>query len=335
MKRLKGLALACLVFLLPGCLTTYHMVEFEVLEPSEITFPEEVRMLLVMERLPQARKLMDSVSLATIGQADFRGLDTLISYNIFRGLYKRLKQSPIESHQWPMWDSERQSDLLYDSELRLTKREVEDLCRENLTDAILCLESCKLKLRLRVYNGEAAYKPRYWGHLTSHWVVYLPDRPKPFYESTVRDSINYHIGSRHATVHDIIRNKSYVNGQHFGEKITPFWKPSRRDIFSGAHPALNRAADYTHEGNWEQAFLLWSDLSLSGKKSNQAKALYNMAVYYELEDRLDSAIHVLDRAVLLSQKEPIPSYRQEMHQRLEKRQSVILQLEGARLERLP
>lgn len=335
MKQLKGIALVWVVLTLPGCLTTYQTVEFEVLEPSEITFPKEIRVLLTLDRLPPAHMLMDSVTLATIGRRDFQGLDTLISYNIFRGLYSQLMQSPVESHQWPMWDRERKSELLSDADFRLTKKEVADLCRKNSSDAILCLESCKLKLRLKVYSEGSGYRPAYQGHLTSHWVVYLPSHPKPFFERTLKDTIEYRVGGQHATVYDLISHESQVNGQHFGKKITPFWEPSSRRIFAGPHPVLVRAAAKTNEGDWDTAFSQWTDLSLSGTKANRAKALYNMAAYYELEDRLDSAAYNLDRAVLLSKKALIQNYHQEMQRRLEKRQSVILQVEGASLDRLP
>lgn len=320
-------------------MTTYQVVSFEVLEPAEITFPGDVSQLLVMDRLPLAYNLSDSVSLSVLGWKDFRGLDTLMSHNIYMGLYKLLQQSPAGSHQFPMWDTERQSDILASSEVKLSKKEVIELCWKNRTDAILCLESCNLKLRLEdtTYVRGSLYRPHISGKLTSHWVIYLPDYPKPFLESYVTDSMDYWIGprTRYSNIYDFTRDISYQNGRRFGEKVTPFWKESSRKIFAGPHLRLMIASEETQDGNWDVAFAAWSKLALSGNNANRAKALYNMAVYYELEDRLDSAANLLDQAVLLNNDSLIRSYQQEIHMRLQKRPAIFLQVEGARLNRLP
>lgn len=325
--------------MLPACISTYEVVSFEVLEPAEITFPEGVSQLLVLDRLPLAHNLSDSVSLSVLGWKDFHGLDTLMSYNIYLGLYELLHESPADSHQLPMWDSERQSDILASSEVKLSIKEVAELCRKNLADAILSLESCNLKLRLEdtTYVRGSLYQPRCRGTLTSHWVVYLPDYPKPFRESSITNSMDFWIGprTRYSNIYDFTKDISNQNGRRFGEKITPFWKSSSRKIFAGPHHRLMIASEETSDGNWDEAFATWSKLASSGSSANRAKALYNMAVYYELEDRLDSAVNLLDRAVLLNNDSLIRSYQQEMHKRLQKRPSIFYQVEGARLNRLP
>lgn len=98
---------------------------------------------------------------------------------------------------------------------------------------------------------------------------------------------------------------------------------------------IARASAETQDGNWDSSFALWSRLAISGNKTNRAKSLYNMSVYYELEDRLDSAAHLLDQAVLLNDDPLIYSYYLDIHQRLDKKQSILKQVEGGSLNRLP
>jgi hypothetical protein len=244
----------------------------------------------------------------------------------------------VEPHQWPRWNRERQSDLLSAAGDRLTKKEVAELCYSNYADAIISLESCSLNISLKdtSYVLGSMLEPYFSCKIISHWAIYLPAYPKPFHERAITDSIEYWPrGRRRSTLTDQIRQLSYRNGHHYGKIITPHWEQSERQIFSGGHPVLYRSAELTGKGDWDQAFSVWSDLASSGSKTNRAKAMYNMAVYYELEDRLDSAAVLLDRAVLLYQDDLIQNYQKEMHQRLQNRMTIRQQVERARLERLP
>lgn len=320
------------------------MVSFEVLEPAEITFPDNVSQLLVMHRLPGAHMLMDSVSLSTFGRKHFYGMDTLIAFNIYRGLYSCLQQSPVYSHKWPKWTFEIQTDIQASRNLRLNKREVAELCRKNYADAIVCLESCKLHLRLEdtTYVRGEIYQPHFRGSLRSHWVVYLPDRPKPFQELDITDTIDHWIWRKRTNAFEIVRKTAQENGRRFGEKVTPHWENSGRPIYSGSHALLHKASTETDMGNWDKALENWSKLAESGSRYNRAKALYNMAVYYELEDNLDKAANLLDTAAILQEGSVflkkdtlITYYRGEMHRRIDYRKSILQQVEGARIYRLP
>lgn len=228
---------------------------------------------------------------------------------------------------------------LASNDVKLSKKEVAELCWKNRTDAILCLESYNLKLRLEdtTFVRGSLCRQHISGLLSSHWVIYLPDYPKPFHESSITDSMVYWIGprTRYSNIYEFTRDISHQNGRRFGEKVTPFWKESSRKIFAGPNFRLMIASGKTQEGSWEEAFPSWSKLASSGNRSNQAKALYNMAVYYELEDKLDSAANLLDRSVMLNDDSLILSYHQEMHIRLQKRHFIFQQVEGTRLNRLP
>lgn len=307
------------------------MVSFEVLEPAEISFPEDVSQFLVMHRLPAAHMLLDTVTLSTFGRKDFDGMDTLIAFNIYRGLYNRLRQSPVYSHRWPNWAFEIQSDILASGEVRLNKREVAGLCREYAADVIICLESCRLNFRLEDtawIRGEV-YEPHYRGSLSSHWVVYLPDHPRPFKELDIWDTIDHRLDRWSLNAFELVRRTALQNGRRFGEKVTPHWQQTSRAIYSGTHPDLYKASMETREGNWDSAFERWKKMSGSGSKHKRARAMYNMAVFYELEDRLDSAAALLEQAVALTDDSLVHTYCHEMHRRLEKQDSVYRQVEAA------
>ena len=65
------------------------------------------------------------------------------------------------------------------------------------------------------------------------------------------------------------------------------------------------------------------------KEKNRAKAFYNMAVYYELEDQLDSASYLIDQALSSDSLELIQSYKKELDLRLQSKSKIINQVKRA------
>ena len=87
-----------------------------------------------------------------------------------------------------------------------------------------------------------------------------------------------------------------------------------------------KAADYTDNGDWESAKQVWSDLSENEDHKTSAKALNNLAVYYELEDKLDSANYYLDRALQLDSLEATIEYKEEIEIRILNRDDIMKQI---------
>lgn len=312
------------------------LVEFEVLEPATIQFPEDVRQLLVLNLLPQTHNFLDSSAVARLTHEQLIIIDTIITKNVFLGLYDVLKHSPIEWFQFPTWHVERQSDLLARSEIKLTKKEVIDLCNQKYSDAIVGLESCKLDIKFvgKAWTDEVSYSNVYQSILSTGWVLYLPANPTPFYEYLLVDSL-YHIHvSDDPLVSEMIRNNSFENGSKFGRMLTPFWKRAVRNIYSGGNSGLRSATRQTNKGNWDEALSDWSKVADSGDSTDMAKALYNISVYYELEDSLDSASYFINRAVACDSLTPIKEYKEEIDQRIQNKQTILKQVERARLYRV-
>jgi hypothetical protein len=68
------------------------------------------------------------------------------------------------------------------------------------------------------------------------------------------------------------------------------------------------------------------DLTRSADSTVAAKAYHNLAVYYELEDQLDSSSLFIDRALELDTLELIQQFRQEMDTRLQNRKIIESQI---------
>lgn len=334
LKLLKKIFLLAAILILHGCSVSYQLVEFESLEPSKVNFPEDVRQLLIINRLPVSFTLLDSSDLSKLSRNQVLGLDTMVSKNVFLGLFELLKLSPLECFHWPIWDTERQSDLMVKHDVRLTKREVIDLCARNSADAIVSLESCSMEIDFKGYywHGYVLNSPIYQTILKTAWTVYLPQNPRPYHEYASIDSLKDVAFYGKLDFSKMIREVSFKSGYNYGKFITPVWKQTRRKLYVNGETKLRRGGRKTGEGDWEKAFEIWNDLSLSGKSNSRAKALYNMAVYYELGDQLDSASFCLDRALSLDTLSMIGEYHEEIDTRLQKQKILLEQVERARIK---
>ena len=330
----RSLLIICSMLLLTACSGSYSLVAFEVLEPATLIFPENVSQLLLLNRLPASHRMFDEEETGDLGTRQLLMLDTLISNNIFRGLYDVLRDSPIRNFHWPIWSSERQPELMVKNDIILAKREVAELCLKNCSDVILSLEAFHLDISSKQYSLLEGTIFGYNLQLISKstWFVYLPESPRPYDEFEVLDTMVYITGGdiktpRPFPSNDMIKRVSHSSGSKYGRHITPVWEKTERNIYTAYHPSLRKGSKHTSEGDWEQAYILWNRLSIKGNSRNRAKACFNMAVYFELEDNLDSASYLIDRAIANSDLKLIRSYREELDTRMKKNPTIIKQVE--------
>ena len=97
-------------------------------------------------------------------------------------------------------------------------------------------------------------------------------------------------------------------------------------LYRGKEDSLRKASRFTGQGDWNQAFNIWNILSETGDNTCAAKALNNMAIYYELEDNLDSASFMVDRALAYDTLEVVENYREELEIRILNQKEVIDQV---------
>ena len=138
------LAFSLLVF--HSCAGIYSVVEFEVLEPATVSFPDRVYQLIVLNRAPLSLDVFEEKDRQGMEQEHLVILDTLISNNTLRGLQATLQQSPIDRFHTPFWLSERRADTADLEALILTKPEVEAICARYGGDAIISLESYSMDI---------------------------------------------------------------------------------------------------------------------------------------------------------------------------------------------
>jgi hypothetical protein len=324
-----------MAILLHGCAGIYSVVEFEVLEPATLTFPGGDGNLLVMNRAP--------VTLDSFSEEDRQGLktreliilDTLITANLFRGLQDVFRQSPMERFHYPLWHAERRLDTASLEDLVLTRREVETLCSEWGCDVLISLESYSMDLEEHVehYIDEPNEIFIKYVEVSNRvqWHVHLPGSPRPFNEYTMIDTIFFSLIEdgryiQYMSAVEMIREAFHKSGMKYGRYLVPVWSHASRTLFKGKGDSLRLASKHTSAGEWDQAYRIWEALLDSRDSTTVARSLNNMAVYYELEDKLDSAGLLVNLALDYDSMEVIRLYKDELDTRIRNRQEVIVQV---------
>jgi len=262
-------------------------------------------------------------------------VDTTIINSTFRGLQKVLRQSPTPRFHFPVWLSQRRSDTTSLQDLILTKREVSTLCEKYNTDAIISLELYTIHLDEEIeYYSDAVDQVSSQYHPVSNklqWNIYLPGHPKPFDTYTMSDTIYFSkivdgVLQPLPSALDMFAELCYGSGMKYGEYLVPVWTQSSRVLYKGKGDSLKQASKLTEQGDWDHAFKIWEGLTLSDDSTMVSKAFHNMALYYELEDNLDSASLLINMALGHDTLDMIRLYKEELDTRILNRNELLNQV---------
>lgn len=321
--------------LLHGCASIYSVVEFEVLEPATVSLPEHVQQLIVLNRAPLTLDVFKEEDRDGVSREQLFMLDTLIVNNMSRGLLDVLRQSPIERFHHPYWVTDRRIDTALLDDLILTRREVDNICSEMFADAILSLESYSMD-----YDVKEIPYPGYQNEVMTRyfeisnivrWNIYLPGSPRPFDSYTIADTLFFTevldgvLMESHSTA-AMIRETFYHSGARYGRYLVPVWVRTSRSLYRGREDSLKMAAKQTDLGDWEKAFEMWEDMTASTDSTLVSKAYHNMAVYYELEDNLDSANLFISKAMKYDSLDGVKAYGEELEMRMLNRRELYRQV---------
>lgn len=307
-----------------SCAGIYSVVEFEVLEPATVSLPEEVDRIIVLNRAPLTLQSFDKEDVDGLEHEHLVVLDTLIVRSIQRGLLNVFRESPVNRFQNPIWVDARRQDTARLKDLQLTRREVDDICHKNGGDAILSMEYYTMGYEEHGQSLSDSYfmATKYY-EVSSEisWVIYLPGSPRPFDAYKMVDTLYFtevldgeYI--RHFSATELLTETFYKSGRKYGRYLVPVWNQTTRNIYKGKGEALRKASKMTSKGDWDSAYEMWDELSQKEDRTSAAKALYNMAIFHELEDQLQEASRLANEAFRKDTIELIRSYKEEIDTRL-------------------
>ncbi|MEZ5071975.1 MAG: DUF6340 family protein [Bacteroidales bacterium] len=334
MKRVLGCAV--ILALLGSCAPGYVLVGFQVLEPGNVTLDPGAGPAVIINRAPITFDVMAEENRTGLTEEHLVIIDTVISNSLIRGVQDVLRKSPASQFHYPIFDSERRFDTLGLNDLVLTKREVEEICTQHAGNVLISLE--KYTLEVETYEDMYPDEP---GTLRTHyfqlsgevtWRVYLPGHPRPYDAYVMSDTMYFsnvvdgRLISERLSPIDMIRLFYKSCGEKYARRLVPVWSETLRPVFSDGDKSLRQAARYTNRGDWEQARFLWEGLCLDDDPKTSSRAYHNLAVYYELEDSLDTALIFARKAMALDTMEAFRTYGEELETRVLNRKEILEQL---------
>ncbi len=319
--------------LLSGCFASKSFVQFEILEPAPVTYPEHVSRVGFLNRAPVINNRYSSINPRLTDPFSIRVVDTIVSNNIQKGFFEGIGLTEVSIMQeLPVLEARRLDTTGQSEVLDFSTRE--RLMANRSLDALISLEYYHLRLsRSHSYYdftiGE--YMQEFRLQMEVLWRIYVKDSISPFDELLSVDTLYYYNHSdmpreEYLSVTKVIREGSVEMGFRYGLRQIPIWTGVSRVVFRGGEQGLMVAARYTDGGEWEQAVEIWSELTQHESERIAARAFHNLAIYHELQDDLQIAGRYAERALQLWENRYIKEYNQQLENRLEQQERLLKQL---------
>ena len=339
MKKIpyRILLLLLLAITLTSCGLSTGLVSFEILEPASGTISLENKKAVFINRAPfhyssilaPTDEFQDPTSLLII--------DTIIINHLKSGIYNIVDQNVAGLSEKPDWIEMRRNDTV-GVDVPLTNYETSEIFNDCQADIIFSLE--KYSISMQIYQGFNPEEYNYVAEITVIpifiWNIYLPGHPRPYNTYTAVDTLywtNYAESANEALngegmPHPIemIKQVSNISGENYGSYIMPHWVKADRKLYQGYEQKLRLSAEYSSNGDWENATKTWEDLLSSNNTIVKAKAAYNLAVWYEMNDDLDKALEYAKIAGKDIYSETIDDYISLLRQRIKNKTVLQEQL---------
>jgi len=283
------------VLLLVLCLfsscTTLQTISFERLQAADISFPEQVRTVGVINYVPQDN--MGADSLLGLWNGDGTVAVEALAQEIAATNY---------FEQVLVCDSAFRGDTNVGEEA-IPSYQTDSLIRLLGVDMLFAIERVQVELK----NGSIFFPEMMANLLVVDGIVtpvvraYIAGRDIPLFSFSKSDTIYWELSSE-LTYEQMIKEASEYAAQLPVKYLLPHWKEVSRYYFDGGNAEMRDAGVYVREQDWEAASVLWQKLHDTRKGKTKMRAAYNLALYYELLEDFERAKEYLDIASSLTQE---------------------------------
>lgn len=302
-----------LLFISFSCVSTRNIL-IEIPQKSKNELPETIQSLLLVARMvDESYEDHHTDSLQRIFYKKNFSYDTIINdLQTVDTTLRALGELLFESGRFDFVIPENRF-LPFEKNSFLTREmpwnDVKTLCEIYNTDAILSLDHFKTRVSTE-YDKDYFFDPYSDGfrnafvakmkvYYEALFRIYDPQQQKILVREFFRDTLYWE--DAHVVTGELFKNFTPVKkaltesgialALDFSDKISPVWREEQRSIFVKGNPALANAAQFAGTNQWEPAMAIWMEIVEKEKsKTVKSKAEFNLAVAYELQGDLDSAI---------------------------------------------
>jgi tetratricopeptide (TPR) repeat protein len=271
MKKVFSIGYILGMVLLFSACTTLQYFSFERLQAADVSFPEQVRSVGVVNGVPSSSGGDGKVASEAFAQE-------IAAANYFNQV------------------------VICDSALQAFDQvQTDSLIQALEVDMLFAIERVEVELQKGTYylSDVMTNVPVVDGIVTPLVCAYIAGRDTPLFSISKTDTICWEL--RPDLTEEIMRKEA----SEYAAKLPmpyllPSWKEVERYYFDGGNVEMRDAGIYVREGNWEEAGALWQNLYDTKKGKAKMRAAYNLALYYEMQDDFEKALAYMETASSLA-----------------------------------
>lgn len=313
-----------LVLCLFSACTTLQTISFERLQAADVSYPDQVRTVGVINYAPQDKQERDSI----LGLWNGDGMVTVES------LAREIAATDY-FNQVVVCDSVLRPVGMGNEEI-LPMSQADSLIQALGVDMLFAVEQVRIELKEgSLFHTELMVDvPAVDGVITPLVRAYVSGRNAPLFSISKTDTICW-VVSPELTFGQIVQEASDFAATLPVSYLLPHWKEMNRYYFDGGNMEMRDAGVYIREQNWEGAAALWQKLHDGRKGKVKMRAAYNLALNYELQGDYERAKEYLDTALSLASEgswehQLIEYYRLQLDEQA--RENRMLQIQMKRFE---
>jgi hypothetical protein len=314
------LVLSCIVSCKP-----VSVISIDVLEPAEVTIPPYIETIGFVNRSYPPWMAKDSSDIARRPVEDLFIIDTIINNKLFLGLNDALNISPLFDLGKQQVYMLRRNDSIRFPE-PLNEQKIIYICdTTSFTDCLISLEGYIVSDTLYHYFNYDYYLYEVVYMLSGKilWRIYDGVYGMVLDEFYINDTIEWSVRNDSyeegiwelPEAVDAYREYAYQAGYKYGGRISPEWYQVKRFYYRTGNRNMMKAAKLADNGQWEEALRLWKSCSESENEMIAARASFNVALYFEMNDRIIPAIDWATKAYDQDQNEYAKQYIEILEQR--------------------
>lgn len=332
MKNSLWIVSMVLTYFFSAC-TTINTLYFDRLEPAQISFPNSVRKVGIVNNMPLVTNseqgwVQTDVVLEGDGKVVAEALaqqiastryfdEVVISDSALCPLKVSLQEGRTLKEDW-------QGNML-------SMEQVNEWTDKLGVDMLFSVERVRINLKKGVeftnYIGQVSVID---GIITPMLRMYIPNRNRPFLSVTKKDTIYWHPNVK-LSLADVVKESSEHIASVLLPVLLPYWEEAARNYYDGGSVDMRDAGVYLREDNWEEAYALWKKVYESKKGKQKMRAAFNLALYHELQGELEQSEKYLDVAFQLAKPNTtdavlIQTYRIQLDSLNKKHQQLRIQM---------
>ena len=280
-------------------MVTINYVGIETYNPAEVTFPENVaKVLIVNNAVPQPEDAGYEYTLQGEKQDTCKAKADSALFDACRTLGEAIVEASYFNDVLLYHDAVRKDNQAF-LDTKLTQGQVASLCDETGADAVISIDRLLFDMKKSVGTlGEGYVMGMIDVQMAGVIRSYVPDREAPLATVHMKDSIYWAESADYMPILDKVlpspENALRGAGKYFGAKVyanfVPHWEKETRWYFTGMGSRWKEASAYAANEKWDMAEDRWSGLYRGTENwKSRAKAASNLALCHEMRGDLKEA----------------------------------------------